>query len=205
MQTSPLIISIDGNVFTGKSTLIRNLGLPSIEEHSHHTTYAAGRDPWREHKKYLLVEESRIRRQLDAITVLDRSIFSLAAHAYALWAISTIDFRARFINHISQPDHIILWPEVSIVLVEEYDICVKRYRADKRLHTQKSTADIFINRRYFDAINKFYETLSQQIQIMIIKGGSIEKRKNTVLGIIGSSTRNKRETVRNGLRWVLHE
>lgn len=163
MQISDMIISFDGNVFVGKTTIISNLsskfGFNKIPEYSDFLNgISLNRDYKNEHKnnqeKYLMVDKERIDLIKDGINLLDRSFVSMSAHVYALNKINDIDIRDFYITrldiYLSKKEIII--PNKYIIILSTHKIAYKRFTDG---HSVKGTEPKYINKDYFNYINEF--------------------------------------------------
>lgn len=156
MQTKHTpIIAIDGNVYTGKTSIARTAGGIYIPEHNDFPINLQN-DPRQTQKAYLKIDS--IRRQCiisGRIHYLDRSFVSLCAHVWALYKSGT-DIREQFlsdlINSINAGEQII--PAAYIFVRCSYETALRRYQKNEREHP-KGTAPQLIAREYFESVNEW--------------------------------------------------
>ncbi len=161
------MISIDGNVYTGKTTLARALagrkGYVFVPEHSAFVRERVG-SVWEIHEAYL---DAELRRAKTVVhdAVLDRSILSLAAHTYAAHACGLEDMRRPFSDWLQTSNPIS--PPCRIVLVGGSELVRRRALRGER-ETPKGTAAIFYDVTYVNAVNEFYGRLAERVPLSMI-------------------------------------
>jgi len=159
-----MIISLDGNVFTGKTTLCNILSKGNscnvILEYSdfiRETDKLSQKFSFLEHKKYLKLDIIRKKYLKNGINFLDRSFVSLSAHIYAVYKIGITDFREKHINLLNTflYNGKIIIPNYYISVTCNYNCVKKRFFLEKESCNKKGTPEFFINKNYFLAINEF--------------------------------------------------
>lgn len=154
-----MIIAFDGNVFAGKTTLINYLtdkiDCWSVAEHTffiNKIKKGGGYSPvFNEHLRYLYVDRLRIKMINKGVSLIDRSFVSLSAHAYALYFSSGVDLREKHLEILRsflQQKKIII-PNLYVFVSCEMGI------AKKRLLTVHNEPNMFIEKKYFFAVEKF--------------------------------------------------
>ncbi|MFH1637936.1 MAG: hypothetical protein ABIB71_05915 [Candidatus Woesearchaeota archaeon] len=165
-----MIIAFDGNVYCGKTTLINSIakdhGFNKINEHSHYAS-EGGRDYLKTQKRFLKVDEKRIKCIKGEVTLLDRSLVSLSAHVWALYKQGKADIRAEFINELfSRMDRgKIIMPDLFINVACDYT--VTQSRALKHRNS-KGTANFLMEEDYFCYIAEFNKKISGRLQSIFI-------------------------------------
>lgn len=161
-----MIIALDGNVFVGKTTLCNvfskfKKGIV-IKEHSEFVYKIKNKlpnhqDNFFEHSHYLKVDAIRMKYIKNKLIFLDRSFISLSAHVYALYKIGSNDFRLKHIHCLIKLFNInkLIIPDNYIFVTCKYSLAKERYIWNKNSTNNKKTPDIFINAKYYKAINEF--------------------------------------------------
>ncbi len=178
-----MIISLDGNVFTGKTTLCNILSkknscnvvleysdfIDKIDKSSKEFNFL-------DHDEYLKIDIIRKKYLKSGINFLDRSFVSLSAHIYAVYKIGDADFRKNHINLLNKflDDNNIIIPDFYIFVICDYDNAKKRFLREKEVYNKKGTPELFINKNYFLAINEFNKLWQKNI-----KNGIIINTNNT--------------------------
>ena len=154
------MISIDGNVYTGKTTLARSLanrlGIAFVREHNHFVRPTRGLDIWETHVAYIGAEIARKRSITDENCILDRSIISLGAHVWAMHRLG-YDMRARFVDRMYEDEKGIAIPETRIFLFCDHGTIFARSRSAGA--AQKATAPLLLTPDYLCAIDEFLRKL----------------------------------------------
>ena len=157
-----MIIAFDGNVFTGKTSLIEKLHRVEqssvIPEHGHFLRdIVIGEDAWDIQKKYLGAE--RLRREYlsglssEKLVLLDRSFVSMAAHVAALKTSKGIDIRTRFLRELVgdiQAGRVII-PNKFLFVRCDYEIIKARALKD----AVKNTNPLYYGQEYLEAVDNF--------------------------------------------------
>lgn len=156
-----IVISFDGNVYTGKTTLIRFLsdkyGYASVDEHSlfidgvpqrsfHKNEYLDTQE------RYLSVDTYRKTSLQADINLLDRSFVSVSAHVYALYELGLADIRGAYIGLFKKKIEEIIFPDAFVWVHCGYDTSRTRCL---RVNNKKKTEDIYLSNKYFDSIERF--------------------------------------------------
>lgn len=187
MQIIIMLIAVDGNVFSGKTILLKNLskriGGNIICEYSEYLkridkTPAPGRhDSIDTHQSYIDLDRERKIDLKKGINLLDRSFVSLSAHVYALFKKTKVDLRDKHLNllNLAVNANNVLIPDIYIFLKCDRGTCLERYFDDKSSDHQKHTDSIFIDEEYFSFINKFNVTWQD---LIAEKGVTIDNNDN---------------------------
>ncbi len=130
-----MIISFDGNVYAGKTTLVEALaehfGCTAIREHSLYLPYI----PLLSHfgdadldiqLRYLMVDHLRKSDLGCGVNFLDRSFVSICAHVYAMYRIGQPDIRRRFFEIFSTEIGNQLIPERYCFVSCDYPVSLGR-------------------------------------------------------------------------------
>lgn len=165
-----MIISFDGNVFSGKTTLARQagraLGGRVIREHGDFLAAAApGAYQNRylsQQVRYLNAEALRIRKlSPDKLNLLDRSFVSLAAHVFALYKMGRSDIRRAFLKRLAEYMRAgrVIIPDFYYAVAVPYETAQARFAAGAK---RKRTEPGYIEKDYFNHISYF---VSQWIRL----------------------------------------
>lgn len=198
MQISKDIISFDGNVYTGKTTLIYKikgkLNANVVKEHSAFIDEKeyAHKGAWQLQKAYLKAEEKRLICLSDSeINLLDRSIVSQAAHVYACYHLNIIDLRREFISYISKNTEKIIIPNLYIHIKCPYGAAKKRFLIRENSNEKKDTASLLIDKTYFYLIDKFIRLLFKGLPSFSFNPETYPTEK--VVNIIKHNLKDKEE------------
>jgi len=202
-----MIISLDGNVFVGKTTLCNILSkknnynvvleyssfIKKIDKPSQQFSFL-------EHKRYLQVDIIRKKYLRDGINFLDRSFVSLSAHIYALYKIGIADFRKKHINLFNKlldNDGIII-PDYYIFVNCDYNSVKKRFFLEKEICDKKETPEFFINKNYYLAINEFNSLWQKSIKNGLSVDTSNDSKKNNKINFDKKFSRklNKKKIIK---------
>jgi thymidylate kinase len=157
-----MIIAFDGNVFTGKTSLIEKLHIPGesevVREHNYFLDVTrTPKDAWSAQKGYLDAEVRRrgylARLSREKPVLLDRSFVSMAAHVSGLKAARGIDIRGHFLGEIVsliRSDKIII-PDIFIFVRCDYETIKERARKDLLKHTD----ELYFEQEYLEAVEHF--------------------------------------------------
>jgi hypothetical protein len=167
------MISIDGNVYTGKTTLSRAIAKRTGRTHvPEHSAFVRSHDGslWDAHAAYLDAELARA-GSFSADAVLDRSVLSLAAHVYAAHATGLGDMREHFCDWLrSYPSAL---PSTMIALVAEPEL-VRRRTLKGESEQPKGTVPFLFSIPYLRAVNEFYRRLSEISPLAVIDASQDE-------------------------------
>ncbi|MEA3272595.1 MAG: hypothetical protein U9P90_02915 [Patescibacteria group bacterium] len=171
-----MIISFDGNVFTGKTTIISKLsskyGFNKIVEYcdilkniplkdTHDSVYK------NEQVRYLKVDKKRMLQIHNGTNLLDRSFISMSAHVYAIYKKGLFDMRLFYLKELEfyfNKNEIII-PNKYIIVSCSYKTALKRYKLNNAI---KKTGRKYIDKEYFDYIDIFNEMWSREFPTLII-------------------------------------
>ncbi|MFA6594416.1 MAG: hypothetical protein WCT16_04150 [Candidatus Buchananbacteria bacterium] len=180
-------IAFDGNVFTGKTTLIKKITQTGryavVPEYpcyiSKVKNIPACPVEFREHYSYLLADSLRQKDLSSEINLLDRSFVSLAAHIYALYKIGRVDWRKNHLAAFSEllEQKSIIIPDFFVFVFADYKTAKERFSADQCLSENKGTSPLFIEPDYFSAVDEFNRLWQRGIDCgLTVKcdGGSME-------------------------------
>lgn len=194
MHSSKQIISFDGNVYTGKTSIINSLSeiidINVICEYSNYFNEIdfRGLSPSEIQSKYLNVEYIRSSKiNNNKINILDRSIISQAAHIWISYKINEYDLRSEFISTIKNSKKIII-PDLSIFIRCEFDKSKKRFLNGESSKNKKDTNNNLINQEYYELFNQF---MIQFANITIdTTNSSLKESAKEVLEIIKSDKKS---------------
>jgi len=182
-----MIISLDGNVFVGKTTLCNILSKRNscniILEYSDfikEIDKPLQQFVFSEHEKYLKTDVIRKKYLKKGINFLDRSFVSLSAHIYAGYKIRIADFRKKHINLFSKllnNDSIII-PNYYIFVTCDYNRAKKRFFLEKEIYKEKRTSQFFIDKDYFLAIDEFNGLWQKSIKNGLSVNTSNDNKRN---------------------------
>jgi deoxyadenosine/deoxycytidine kinase len=170
-----MIIAFDGNVFSGKTSLIEKLhGLGKsgvIPEHSYFLeNVSSEEDAWSVQKKYINTEGKRheylSHLSAGSLILLDRSFVSMAAHVSALWTMRGIDIRSHFLHEIVSRIHSnnVIVPDKFCFVMCDYKIIRRRALKD----TSKNTDRFYYAQNYLEAIDAFNRRWQEHFQGIVI-------------------------------------
>jgi len=170
-----MIIAFDGNVFTGKTSLIEKLHQVEkssvIPEHSHFLVdIATGKDAWDIQKKYLDVERHRCEYlsniSSEKLILLDRSFVSMAAHVAALNVSRGIDIRSRFLRELVRDIRSgeVIIPGIFLFIRCDYGIIKARALKD----FVKNTDPFYYEQKYLEVVDNFNGRWQERFPGLII-------------------------------------
>lgn len=158
-----MIISFDGNVFVGKTTIISNLslrfGFNKMPEYGDVLSDIFLDCDYKDvHKnnqeRYLMVDKKRMNLIKEGVNLLDRSFVSMSAHIYALNKMKIMDIRdfyiARLAAHLGRKE--IILPNKYIIVSCPYEVAYDRFVDG---YSIKGTGQEYIKRDYFEYVNEF--------------------------------------------------
>lgn len=169
-----MVVSFDGNVYTGKTTLIRFLsdkyGYTSIDEHSlfidgipqrgfYKNEYLDAQD------RYLSVDTYRKNFLQTDINLLDRSFVSVSAHVYALYELGLADIRGTYMDLFKKKIEEIIFPDAFVWVRCGYDTSRARCLS---VNNRKKTEDIYLSSEYFESIEKFNANWALAVRSCVI-------------------------------------
>ncbi|QQS16053.1 MAG: deoxynucleoside kinase [Candidatus Moraniibacteriota bacterium] len=155
------VISFDGNVYTGKTTLIRflsdNYGYVSVDEHSLFIDGVPQRSFYKSEylnlqDRYLSVDTYRKSFLQTGVNLLDRSFVSVSAHVFALYELGLADIREAYFDLLKKKIEEIIFPNVFVWVRCGYNISRARCLS---VNNRKETEDIYLSNKYFESIEKF--------------------------------------------------
>lgn len=157
-----MIISLDGNVFSGKTTLIKKITKTSdYERVNDHSDYL--RDFFSEpyshesakarQNRYLGAERKRKQLSRSNNLLLDRSFVSMSAHVYALAMTDGGDIRDWYLSKLESniKAHNFLVPDLYIFTKVKHEDALERYKND----SEKQTPRRLLNKDYFTIIDRY--------------------------------------------------
>lgn len=166
-----MIISFDGNVYAGKTTVINqisgDLGATSINEHGNFLEPCDFQNPWDLQLRYIEAEARRAKLKVaDDIHLLDRSFVSMAAHVYAMYKIEKVDMRTRFLEEMSSRMMInqVLMPDFFCFVRCANDVIRARISADG----VRGTDPLYYAEPYLEAIDAFNEAWIKKVDGIVI-------------------------------------
>jgi hypothetical protein len=173
-----MIISFDGNVFTGKTFIIKKLnevrGYNYIPEHSDFLPKIVPKKIFTEKAKneQLRYLKTDLLRQVFITknqNLLDRSFLSMSAHVYALFKTGRSDIRVWYIDKLKEyfKKGKIIIPDKYIYVTCSYEIAKKRFRMD----TVKGTDDMYMKKEYFNIIEKFDRAVLRNFSNLVVDTG----------------------------------
>lgn len=193
-----MIISFDGNVYAGKTTVINqissDLGAKSISEHGIFLESCDFQDPWDLQLRYIEAEARRAKLKIaDGIQLLDRSFVSMAAHVYAIYKIGKVDMRALFLEKMSSRMIInqVLIPDFFCFVRCSSDVIHARISMDN----VRGTDPLYYTESYLEAIDAFNEAWIRKVDGIVIdtNTGVPIGLTRSLIDLI-SSSQNKRST-----------
>lgn len=160
-----MIIAFDGNVYTGKSSLVRSAALECgasvVGEHSqflgavvenNHVQSVASAVSLQ--LSYFEAEASRIGiLRTHGISLIDRSFVSFAAHIFALYECHEIDVREWFLSELAKRIEAkqVIIPDVYCFVHCGIDTISKRLAGDR----SRGTDTVYLQKDYLSAVNRF--------------------------------------------------
>lgn len=157
-----MIISFDGNAYTGKTTLIRVLsdryGYNAINEHSFFLNdvkkkFCYDNSYLNTQLQYLGVDKYRRKFiNKNIINLLDRSLVSMSAHVYALHDLGLTDIRKEYLNLLESRIEEILIPDVFVMVSCKHSTSYVRCL---EVNNEKQTENMYLSEKYFESITKF--------------------------------------------------
>lgn len=163
-----IIVGIDGNVNTGKTSLFKKL----IEKHpefcaAEEYEIINEENPFQRQFLYMIQDESRI-GNCENNTILDRTIISLSAYVFWLFKCQNTDIRSEFysvyINSLAKGKNEV--PNRVILCRQKYDTVVISYETNRLI---KGTAPVYVEREYFDIQEEFLATFQEELKDKIIE------------------------------------
>ena len=193
-----MIIAFDGNVYTGKTTLIKALSKKIhaniVSEYSEYFNEAKKQSKKRmDHLKiqleYLKLDQKR-RTSLSSkqMNLLDRSFISLFAHVWATYN-AGIDIRRETLKEfaIFLKRNKIIIPTIYVDVYSPLDIVKERLSQNKKLRILKNTADYLIEEDYFNSIQIFNERIFRLLpSLRINTASSLSKNVNELTRFLNS-------------------
>ena len=176
-----MIITFDGNVFVGKTSLIKELaslydfniipeqGFFIKGEISSHAVTAEKQAIFLQ-SKYLQAENKRcLYINTTKTNLLDRSFVSMAAHIFALYLVNGIDIRDWFLNEIRRQTELgqIIIPDIFCFIKCDHKII--KERADK--NKDRDTDQVYFNEKYLDAIEIFNQAWIKRVNGVTLDTG----------------------------------
>lgn len=173
-----MIISFDGNVFAGKSTLIKALSqllsMSVIGEQGDFLAPHAPKYTLIEHAQAVILQNSYLDAEekrcsfatSDTDHLLDRSFISMAAHVSALAIMSGIDIREWFLAEFGRrlKTGKALVPDIFCFVRCAHDLIRKRAISD----TARGTESLYYDERYLTAVDRFNEAWAARAGGIII-------------------------------------
>lgn len=169
MHTTNIIVAVDGNINTGKTTLIKEL----VKRHSvfsirEEYEYISEANICIRQKKYLLQDRKRTNLTNVKKIILDRSLFSLFGYVYWLYISNELDIRLEFyrllINELNKKT--VLLPNRLIVCCQEYENIYNSFLENKEI---KGTEQFLASKKYIETQNSYYDKISEILGEKIIK------------------------------------
>ncbi len=158
-----MIISFDGNVFSGKTyfinTLSKSRDFNPIAEHSFFidkvsNNLFSSNKFLSQQKRYLEVDALRKKYIRESkINLIDRSFVSLSAHVLALFKCGIADIRTDYIKLLQKylnGDRIII-PDYYVFIYSPLEISRRRFAND----TKRGTEILYLDKNYFEAVELF--------------------------------------------------
>lgn len=170
-----MILALDGNVYTGKTTLARTIAsrmrYTLIPEYCEYVTPSRYGDASKAlQRAYLDAERERKKSLPSASAVLDRSIVSQAAHVWARYMLEEEDTRQFFLDELKlmfQKGEIIV-PDIHVHLRLSYDTLTSRFETMNEV-SEKGTPRQLVRRGYLTHVDAFNEAL-----VHMLKGISVD-------------------------------
>lgn len=178
MYMSRIIVSVDGNINTGKTTLTHMLG----EDYKNFfiaKEYEAikERDVLNRQLLYMRQDQNRVLKEFENI-ILDRSIISLLGYSYWLFIVKEIDIRKElydeYVKSIIDGNNEI--PNRVIICHQSYENVFKEYCKNKYT---KGTDELYVTKQYYDVQEEYLTKLEKAIGDKVIKYNYADKT-NTI-------------------------
>lgn len=159
-----MIIAFDGNVYTGKSTVISKLSERLngnlVNEYSYFIPKKVTKyqDYSKKQEEYLKIDSQRIiSLSGQKINLLDRSFVSLTAHVLALYKQNIVDIRLDFLNKLTKLilNNKIIIPTILVHISCDYDTALRRFRKNELTKNAKNTTEDLMNEKYYSYIAEF--------------------------------------------------
>lgn len=157
-----IIVSIDGNVNTGKTTLFNDLK-------KEHSSYSFSEEYSNVHEEddlerqvlFLMQDRFRVGRNARNV-IVDRSILSLSAYTYWLYKCGKNDIRTVFYDRLIDEleNKTLELPNKVIVCRQNYLKIWEAYLGNKNI---KDTDSDLVNEQYIDTQNNFYKRFNEAI------------------------------------------
>lgn len=163
-----IIVAIDGNVNTGKTSLLKSM-MKKYDEFCAAEEYEIinEENPFKRQFLYMIQDESRI-GNCENNTILDRSIISLSAYVFWLYKEQNIDIRSEFysayINSIARGKNEV--PNRVIICRQKYDNIVSSYETNRLI---KGTLPVYVEREYFDIQEEFLAAFQEALKDKVIE------------------------------------
>jgi len=164
-----MIIAFDGNVYTGKTTLINMFSTKycKIREYCDYINMVDEEKKFENEYmntqfRYLKIDALRAKGiEPSKIALLDRSFVSLCAHVWVLYKLEKIDIRKEFLSLLKDyiKKNAIIIPDVFIHVKCDYVTAKKRFVQNETTEHAKGTDYLLMDQEYFFFINKFNEKL----------------------------------------------
>jgi len=165
-----MIISFDGNVFTGKTSVIKKLSercdFNYIPEHSDFLDKIiyekiSDNHSINEQLRYIKIDSLRQGLIAKSVNLLDRSFLSMSAHVYALLETGKMDIRKWYIDKLQEylDSGKIIIPDKYVYATCDYGVIKRRFDND----TAKGTNDIYVEKEYFNSIDKFNKIVLKKL------------------------------------------
>lgn len=159
-----MIAAFDGNVFSGKTTLIKtlniNLEYNVILEHAFflgQSFPSAGTEfdmAKNTQEKYLVAEKKRCTNVLSSYdNLLDRSFVSMCAHVFAIWQVHGVDIRKWYLS-----EFVLRVRNGNIVVPDKYvfvDCHIETIQRRFNLNPGRNTDVMYVHKDYCNAISRF--------------------------------------------------
>lgn len=163
-----MIIALDGNVYTGKTTITEKAKTTGAIVIAEYEPIQKVGDLVTTQRKYLEQEIRRMSllRHITARRILmDRSVLSLAAHVWALFALNRADIREEFFRCVLRfyRNFDIIIPDFFIHLWVPWALTYHRYIAGESSVTAKGTPIELVTFDYCTAINEFHSLVHQML------------------------------------------
>lgn len=161
-----LIVAVDGNVNTGKTTLVHDL----IKDHpdfvcAEEYSVEIETDAYDRQIKYLLQDEKRIGNTMKNI-IMDRSILSLCAYVYWLYKGQGLDIRTRFYSaYIVSLASCQRIPNMVVLCYQEKDWIKAAYSSNKDI---KGTDSLLVDDLYLKIQDEFYKSFQEELNDKVI-------------------------------------
>lgn len=164
MSFSRKIIALDGNVYTGKTSIINELArdehMEVLQEYSSFFNEMDFRylSQIELQKKYLEAEKirkSKLSSKKD--TLLDRSIISQAGFIYASYKLTNFDLRQEFLSFLKQmqKDNELIIPSLFVHIKCDFKTLEKRYLHGEKSETTKNTDFKLSSKEYCGLFDEF--------------------------------------------------